>query len=88
MQTVTVELDWDTVDNIIVTQLKEQYLGFKQSIEDRKHGRETLGIFETDPDKDVAELQKHMDAVSVVLSYNMIPRDFDEWKASNDIQGT
>ena len=80
MSKFTVELDIDEVDSIVVQVLKVQYSNLEYDLERRKDGRETLGIFLSDKEEDIAEIQRHLDAVETVLSYNMIYEDFEEWK--------
>lgn len=80
MSKFTVELDYDAVDSIVVQVLKDQYSGLTDELECRKDGRDTLGIFLPDKEEDIAEIQRHLDAVETVLSYNMIQEDFEEWK--------
>jgi len=80
MSKFIVELDYAAVDSIVVQVLKDQYSMFTNDLEFRKDGRETLGIFSPDKEEDIAEIQRHRDAVEIVLSYNMIQEDFEEWK--------
>lgn len=80
MSKFTVELDYDAVDSIVVQVLKDQYSGLVDDLERRKDGKETIGIFSSDKEEDIAEIQRHLDAVETVLSYNMPHTDFEEWK--------
>jgi predicted nuclease with TOPRIM domain len=80
MNKFTVELEWDAVDSIVVQVLKNQYNGLKEELDRRTNDKETLGIFLSDKVADVAEIQKHLDSIKTVLSYNMIHEDFEEWK--------
>jgi len=80
MSKFTVELEWDAVDGIVVQALKNQYNGFKKDLDSRLNDKETLGIFSNDKDQDIAEIQKHLDSIKTVLSYNMNHEDFEEWK--------
>ena len=34
----------------------------------------------TDKEKDIAEINRHLDAMEIVLSYNMVYTVFEEWK--------
>ena len=83
MSKFTVELDYDAVDSIVVQVLKDQYSGLVDNLEQRKDGRETLGIFLSDKEEDITEIQKHLDSIKIVLSYNMAHTDFEEWKNEN-----
>ena len=80
MSKFTVELEWDAVDSIVVQALKNQYNGLKKDLDRRKNDEETLGIFSNDKEEDIAEIQKHLDSIKTVLSYNMNHEDFEEWK--------
>jgi len=82
MSKFTVELDYDAVDSIVVQVLKDQYSGLIDDLEARKDDRE-YGIFLLDKEEDIAEIQRHLDAVETVLSYNMTHDDFEEWKNEN-----
>jgi len=72
MKKVTVELDWDTVDNIVVDQLKETL----SNLEDDLVHRQTSDkvelaqiVFEYDKEADCKMLQEHANAFKIVLSY-------------------
>ena len=80
MSKLTVELEWDAVHSIVVQVLKDQYNGLKEELDRRLNGKETLGIFSNDKEEDIAEIQKHLDSIKTVLSYNMNHEDFEAWK--------
>ena len=80
MSKFTVELEWDAVDSIVVQVLKNQYNGLKKDLDSRLNDKETLGIFSNDKEEDIAEIQKHLDSIKTVLSYNMNHEDFEKWK--------
>ena len=80
MSKFTVELEWDAVDSIVVQVLKDQYNGLKEELDRRLNDKETLGIFSNDKEEDIAELQKHLDSIKTVLSFNMNHEDFEDWK--------
>jgi hypothetical protein len=80
MSTVTVELESDVVDSIVVQVLKNQYSDLKKDLDRRRNDEDTLGIFFSDKVEDIAEIQRHSDAIKTVLSYNMTHTDFEEWK--------
>jgi len=83
MNKFTVELEWDVVDSIVVQALKNQYNGLKKDLDSKLNDKETLGIFSNDKEEDIAEIQKHLDSIKTVLSYNMNHEDFEEWKNEN-----
>lgn len=80
MSKFTVELEWDAVDSIVVQVLKNQYNGLKKDLVSRLNDKETLGIFINDKEEDISEIQKHLDSIKTVLSYNMNHEDFEQWK--------
>jgi len=77
---VELELDYDAADSIVVQVLKGQFSYLVADLERRKDNRETLGIFLSDKEEDIAEIQRHMAAFETVLSYNMSHKGFEEWK--------
>jgi len=83
MNKLTVELEWDAVDSIVVQALKKQYNDLKKDIDRRLNDEETFGSFFSDKVEDIAEIQKHLDSIKTVLSYNMNCKDFEEWKNEN-----
>lgn len=78
--TYTIEMANEQVDAIVVQQLKEQYSSMKESLEQRHSGEEKSGIFSTDIDADIVEIQSHIDALAKILSYNMVLEDYENWK--------
>lgn len=83
MSKFTVELEWDTVDSIVVQALKNQYSNLKEELDRRRNDKDTLGIFFSDKVADVACIWRHLDSLKIVLSYNMNHEDFEEWKNEN-----
>ena len=83
MSKFTVELEWDAVDSIVVQVLKDQYNGLKEELDRRLNDEETSGIFLSDKVEDISEIQKHLDSIKTVLSYNMIHEEFEQWKNEN-----
>jgi hypothetical protein len=75
--TYTIEMEYEQVDAIFVQELKEQYSSMKKSLEQRQSGEEKIGIFSTDIDADIVEIQSHIDALAKVLSYNMLEEEFE-----------
>ena len=77
MGMVTVKLDHDTVDGIVVDQLIDTLENLQDDLERRKDGS-GLAIFEHDPKEDIKVLRDHVDAFKIVLSYFGHKRD--EWE--------
>jgi hypothetical protein len=80
MNKYTVELDYDAVDSIVVQVLQEQYKSLIDDRTARESDKESFGSFFTDKEKDIAEINRHLDAMEIILSYNMVHTVFEEWK--------
>jgi len=65
---VTVELDWDTVDNIVKQELASLKDNLKDDLKKRKAGK-GIAVFETDKTLDVALIKEHIEAFDLVLKY-------------------
>lgn len=68
MKRVTVELDWDTVDKIIQTELQSAYESLKYDLVNRAEGR-GYAMFHKDEAKDIAEIAEHMYCFEVIMNY-------------------
>ena len=68
MKKVTVELEYDTVDGIVVDQLVDTLENLQVDLENRKAGH-GLAIFEHDKEADVNLLTEHVESFITVLSY-------------------
>jgi hypothetical protein len=68
MKKVTVELDWDTVDNIIQTELQSTYESMKQDLINRSEGR-GYAIFHKKKSKDIDEIIEHLYCLERVMKY-------------------
>ena len=56
------------LDAIVRSDLKSVLHSLKRDLKTRKSGK-GVGIFGTDKAKDVAEIQRHIDAFKIVLKY-------------------
>ena len=65
---VTVELDWDTVGNIVKQELASFKDNLEQNLKKRKAGK-GLAIFDTDKTIDVALIKEHIEAFNLILKY-------------------
>ena len=65
---VTVELDWDTVDQITTSSMESLVESLEDDLEKRKAGT-GMAIFHKDKKKDIAEINRHIDAFKTVLKY-------------------
>jgi hypothetical protein len=69
MPNVTVELGWETVDNIVLGQLQEAYSGLVTDLEEREGTGRRGGIFDSDKDKDIMLIKAHIAAFECVIKY-------------------
>jgi len=65
---ITVELDWDTIDGITTSAMKSVLENLEDDLEKRKAGT-GMAIFHKDKKKDIAEINRHIDAFCTVLKY-------------------
>ena len=64
MSKISVELDWEAVDGIVVSQLRETWQAFKNDLGANAH------IFVWgDQEADDVEIQKHIDALELMLKW-------------------
>ena len=64
MSKVTVELGWDTIDSIVVGQLRDTWQSWKNDLGANAH------IFVWgDQEADDAQIQKHIDAIELLLKW-------------------
>jgi hypothetical protein len=67
-KSVTIELDWDTIDRITTSAIKDALRNLEFDLKDRKEvGDSTYFVLEKE--KDIALLEKHIDAFKLVLEY-------------------
>jgi hypothetical protein len=67
-KSVTVELDWDTIDKIATSSMKSLLENLEDDLEKRKDDT-GMAIFEKDKESDIALIEKHIDAFKLVLKY-------------------
>ena len=73
MSKISVELDWETIDNIVVGQLRDTWEGLKKDLGANNH------VFVWgDQEADDAEIQKRIDALELMLKWYSTP---DQMKA-------
>jgi hypothetical protein len=65
---VTVELDCDTVDNLVKNELQKVYESLKRDL-DRVADGTSWAIFDKDQTKDIALIMEHIYAVQLILAY-------------------
>lgn len=65
---ITVELDWETIDNVVVSQLRDTRDALKNDLGASNH------VFVWgDPEADDVEIQKHIDALELLLKWYSTP---------------
>lgn len=69
MTQVTVDLDGDTVDRIVIQQLTQALVGLQQDAELLQAGQLTFAICAHEPAEDQAEIQRHCAALQLILAY-------------------
>jgi hypothetical protein len=69
MPKFTVELDWDTVDNIVVQQVTDARDDLIEQLEERKGDGNKGGVFDNNKKKDIILIKAHIDAFELVIKY-------------------
>lgn len=65
---VTIELDWDDIDKIVIEELERNKEELQQSLEMvKKDGRGI--VFTGDQQQDIVEIEKHISACDVLIQY-------------------
>lgn len=73
MAKFTVELDWETVDHIVVGQLRDSLETLKKDL-----GSGTWVFVWGDQEADDAEIQKHIDALELLLKWYATPEQLKD----------
>ena len=68
MKKITIELDWETIDKVTTCSMKGLVESLEDDLEKRKAGT-GMAIFDKNKKKDIAEIQRHIDAFKTVLKY-------------------
>jgi hypothetical protein len=69
----TIDLDYEMVDKIVFKQLQESRDSFAQDLASIKNGVPRNIFFWGNDEEDAAEIQKHIDALDIVLEWFRIP---------------
>ena len=64
MSKISVELEWETVDSIVVSQLRSTWETLKDDLGKRRH----IFVWD-DQEADDVEIQKHIDALELMLKW-------------------
>ena len=79
MSKISVELEWEAIDHIVVSQLRDTWERLKLDIGTNNH------VFVWgDQEADDAEIQKHIDALEVVLKWYSTPDQLIEMGLKDD----
>jgi len=79
MSKISVELEWEAIDHIVVSQLRDTWERLKLDIGANNH------VFVWgDQEADDAEIQKHIDALEVVLKWYSTPDQLIEMGLKDD----
>lgn len=73
MSKISVELDWETVDSIVVGQLRDTWQSLKNDV-GAGHWVFAFG----DQEQDDAEIQRHIDALELILKWYSTPAQIAE----------
>ena len=79
MSKISVELDWETVDHIVVEQLRNTWEALKDNL-----GNGDWVFVWGDQEADDAEIQKRIDALEVVLKWYSTPDQLKEMGLKDD----
>ena len=67
-KSITVELDWDTIDRITVSSMKSILENLENDLEKRRAG-DGIAIFVKEQEFDAILIEKHVEAFKLVLKY-------------------
>ena len=79
MSKISVELDWETVDNVVVSQLRSTWETLKGDL-----GAGKWVFVWGDQEADDAEIQKHIDALELMLKWYSTPDQLKEMGLKDD----
>lgn len=69
LKKMSIELDWDTIDKVMVCSMKSVVEGLKNDLVKRENNKDDPGIFHHDQKQDIDEIKRHLDAFKTVLAY-------------------
>jgi len=65
----TIELEPEQLDAIVVGELESTLVDFKEMLDARRTGEETIGIFWHDVEADCDTIEDHISAFEMILKY-------------------
>ncbi|NBO70607.1 MAG: hypothetical protein EBU66_07500 [Bacteroidetes bacterium] len=79
MSKITVELDWETVDSVVVSQLRDTWQSLKADLGANNH------VFAWgDQEQDDELIQKHIDALELILKWYATPVQLEDMGLADD----
>jgi hypothetical protein len=79
MSKITVELDWETVDSVVVGQLFDTWKSLKSDL-----GAGSNVFVWGDQEADDAAIQKHIDAIELLLTWYSTPEQLADMGITDD----
>lgn len=79
MTKITVELDWETVDRVVVEQIRSTWESMKND-----QGNQAWVFVWGDQEADDAEIQKHIDAAELLLKWFSTKEQLAEMGITDD----
>jgi hypothetical protein len=79
MSKITVELDWETVDSVVVGQLFDTWESLKKDL-----GAGSNVFVWGDQEADDAAIQKHIDALELILKWYSTPEQLADMGITDD----
>lgn len=79
MSKITVELDWETIDNVVVGQLRDTWESLKGNL-----GNGDWVFVWGDQEADDAAIQKHIDALELILKWYSTPEQLADMGITDD----
>lgn len=67
-KSITIDLDYDTIDRIATSSMKSVLENLEIDLEKRKDDS-GMAIFEADKEADIALIEKHVEALKLILEY-------------------
>ena len=79
MSKISVELEWEAIDHIVVSQLRDTWETLKNDLGANNH------VFVwSDQEADDAQIQKHIDALELILKWYCTPDQLKEMGLKDD----
>ena len=66
---VTITLFEDQVSQIVVDELKDTIALLEMDLDNRKSGADSFGVFTSDREKDIVEIENHLLAMKTTLNW-------------------